>query len=727
MKWHLLPHKLFNCWRFIPLYFALRRARRRAMHPPELRAASEWGAGISVLIPESGTPDLLFATLTHASAALDQIEEPTEIIVMVNGAEPELYAELQKHFSGVVWLFAREALGFSGAVETGLQAVQFPAVYLLNSDMRVAPDAIAQLLPYRFPAVFALGSQIFFADAERRREETGWTDFYTAGGRTVIYDKDPGTTLVARGCLYAGGGSSLFKTSLLKEYMQDSRAYSPFYWEDADWGTHAWVEGLESIFVPASKAVHEHRGTIKRRFSEKEIARIVDRNALLFELRHHFADLDGIRFVGHLSGQPRQTQKELSEASIARDVVAMRARNDAVKNAGFDFHSVINRYYFANRRPELPTILWITPFAIFPPAHGGARRISELAKRLAPHVNLLLLSDEHDAYKHCAPENFCSFESAHLVQARKDAPGQKLQDLHTRMSSHSPKGLRYELRRLQKQYRIDLVQIEFMEASRLVEERLDDTPFVIALHDVYLDGSLDDKFQLEVLSRYDSVITCSEEDAIFLADVPHHVITNGAQDRFADSLESSRKKTVLFMGPFRYAPNYAGILQFLEFSWPAILAVHPDAGLIILGGTAARGSAFANPLLQQRGVSLVAEFVDPAPYLAECALTINPQQEIRGSALKVAESLLARRVCVTTRNGARGFTNLQTEALRIVDTWDEMSNEINHLLRDVDSRHRHECPAADVRKLLSWDDRAEELLRLYQNLLPRKFRNDQTQ
>lgn len=722
-KWYLLPLKAIKYWRFIPLYLAIRLARYRSKHPTiRWREAAEWGTGVSILIPESGTPDLLQATLAHASAALAQVEEPTEIIVMVNGAEPALYAELQATFNKVTWVFAKEALGFNGAVEAGLQAVRLPAVYLLNSDMRIAPDAIAQLLPYRSPAVFSLGSQIFFADRTRSREETGWADYYIQGARTIVYERDPGTTAVARGGLYASGGSSLYKTAVLKEYVQDSRAYSPFYWEDADWGARAWVEGLESIFVPASKAVHEHRGTIKRRYPEAEIARIVDRNALLFELRHHLTDLDGIRAAGHLACQPRQTQRELDAVSTARSVAVMRAKNDAVKSAGFDFRSITSRYYFSSKRPRLPTVLWVTPFAIFPPAHGGARRIAELARRLAPHINLVLLSDEREAYKNCVPENFASFESAHLLQARKDAPGKALQNLRTRMSDHAPAGLRYELRRLQQQHKIDLVQIEFMEAGKLVEEQLHDIPFIIALHDVYLDGSSDDKFQLELLRRYDSVITCSEEDARFLADVPRHVIPNGAEDRIDASMESSGKR-ILFMGPFRYAPNYAGILQFLEFAWPAVRAAHPDAELIILGGTEANNSQFASPLLRQNGVMLIAEFVDPAPYLAACALTINPQQEIRGSALKVAESLLARRVCVTTKNGARGFADLQTEALRIVESWTQMSAEINVLLQNVESRRRYERPSPAVQKKLSWNNCAEELLQLYQNLLPEKFRN----
>lgn len=721
MKRRTLREKLRDwSWRFVPVFAALWVARLRALLPPQQRAATAWGRGISVLIPERGTPELLAVTLAHAHAAVAQIDEPTEIVVMVNGAEAALYATLQQHYPDVVWLFSAAPLGFSGAVEAGLRRVRHPSVYLLNSDMRIAPDAIAQLLPYRGPEIFALASQIFFADPTRRREETGWCDFYVDGARTVIYDRDPGTSQVARGSLYAGGGSSLFRTDLLREYMRGSRGYSPFYWEDADWGARAWAEGLECVFVPASVAVHEHRGTIKKLYAAEEIARIVERNALQFELRHHFTNLGGLRAIGHLSTQPPQSRLELCGLGVAAGIARMRGQNDAAKRCGFRYESIVHRCY-SPIRPELPTILWVTPFAVFPPAHGGARRIAELACRLRPYVNLILLSDEQQAYTGCAPEDLAAFQLAHLLQARNDKRGQPLEALPVRMRTHAPRALRDKLRKLQQVYGVDLVQVEFMEASLLVEERINGIPFVLSLHDVYLDGGAADAIQRATLRRYDTVLTCSEEDAKWLADLPHQVVANGATDRCEQMPPSPDTKRILFMGPFRYAPNHVGILQFLEYVWPTVRGRHPDAELVILGGSEAVRPQYAHPLLQQPGVRLIAEFVDPVPHLAGCALTINPQQEIRGSALKVAESLLARRVCVTTRHGARGFAELHSPALRVVDDWQAMAAEINLLLSDSAARHQCEQASAEVRDLLSWDGRAAELLKVYRRLLPEKF------
>jgi len=46
---------------------------------------------------------------------------------------------------------------------------------------------------------------------------------------------------------------------------------------------------------------------------------------------------------------------------------------------------------------------------------------------------------------------------------------------------------------------------------------------------------------------------------------------------------------------------------------------------------------------------------DVPQLLSECALTINPLAGIRGSAVKLVESLAAGRACVSTSAGARGF------------------------------------------------------------------------
>jgi hypothetical protein len=78
------------------------RRRASAAHP-ELRA---FQPGISVIIPERGSPGVLAETLEKAVLACRELSEPAEIIVMVNGAPASLYSSLAEAHKEVVWLFA---------------------------------------------------------------------------------------------------------------------------------------------------------------------------------------------------------------------------------------------------------------------------------------------------------------------------------------------------------------------------------------------------------------------------------------------------------------------------------------------------------------------------------------------------------------------------------------------------------------------------------------------
>src|SRR5262249_55485912 len=160
------------------------------------------------------------------------IAEPTQIVVVVNGASADNYRALAAAYPAVEWDFHSAPLGYNGAIGAGLKRVRHAWTYLLNSDMRLAPTALAELLPYRQAQVFAIPSQIFFVDRNRRREETGWADYVWNPLVPEVYDRTPEPGSLARGNLYPGGGSSLCRTGLLRRYVRDSRDYTPFYWED---------------------------------------------------------------------------------------------------------------------------------------------------------------------------------------------------------------------------------------------------------------------------------------------------------------------------------------------------------------------------------------------------------------------------------------------------------------------------------------------------------------
>jgi len=166
-----------------------------------------------------------------------------------------------------------------------LRHAAFPWVYLLNSDMYLEPDAIAAVLPLRRRRTFAVGSRIVMEDGTET--ETNWTDLkFCDGDAAQIVERLPNGSHGPRGCLYVGGGSGLFQSSLLKRVIGPTEVYAPFYWEDVEWGTRAWLHGYESVFCPGSRAIHAHRQTVNRYYEASEVSRVFERNRLMFHMRN---------------------------------------------------------------------------------------------------------------------------------------------------------------------------------------------------------------------------------------------------------------------------------------------------------------------------------------------------------------------------------------------------------------------------------------------------------
>ena len=715
-----------------PLALALGAAgvlARRASTDRALSPHAGWEPGLSVVVPERGTPELLEETLEALLRALSGVREPTEVIVIVNGAERSAYAALREKHAAIDWQFHDQPLGYGGAISAGLARARHPWVYLLNSDMRLEDQALVQVMAQRRPWVFAVASQIFFTDPQRRREETGWSDFRANAQTPEMYERDvPPNAQLVRGSLYASGGSSLFRTSLLREFVRHAIDYQPFYWEDADWGIQAWISGWEVLFCPSSRAWHHHRATIARYYAAGEIERVIARNALLFDLRNAWTNRRAATLLRTLIRLDARSFAELCGVHLAWRVFQARLSTLRTRQHGLRFETLTtDRWYrpLPSSQPapmRRPRVLLVSPFALFPPAHGGARRIAELVGRLHDRVEFLLLGDEGSLYGAAAEPWLESFHAVRLVEGRGDQAGQVLPPLLERMQRHSWPGLRTELERMIARHDPDIVQVEFMELAGLAATRRGRARWVLALHDVYLStdpkDAAGDAPQIAALANYDALCVCSAEDCALLpAGSPMHLIGNGATDRRRAYQPSPETPRLLFMGPFRYAQNREGILEFLHSVWPGLRARFPELILTILGGAESAAIAAAAPLLRQPGIVLVSTFVEPEPFLAECTLTINPQSDIRGSSIKLIESLLAGRICVSTVAGARGFTGAGFDGLAMAANIPAMLEPIAALLADHRERHRRECADGPRLDAFTWNHAAEQQLALYRELV----------
>src|SRR5574341_434761 len=149
--------------------------------------------------------------------------------------------------------------------------------------MRVEPGFLQPLLDgFTDEKVFAVSCQIFFADPARAREETGLTQgWWENGSLRVRHRADDGVSSLYP-CFYGGGGSCAFDRGKFLELGGFDELFEPFYLEDTDLGYLAWKRGWKVSYQPASVVYHEHRGTIGKRFSDRQIQAVLKKNFLLF-------------------------------------------------------------------------------------------------------------------------------------------------------------------------------------------------------------------------------------------------------------------------------------------------------------------------------------------------------------------------------------------------------------------------------------------------------------
>jgi GT2 family glycosyltransferase len=654
----------------------------------------------AVLIPERGRPDLLAKTLRALATACAVIDTPCRVHILVNGARAPDYRLLIERHRDMDWCFHPRPLGYHGAIGRLLRMTEAPWVYLLNSDMQLESSALAELLTWRHPDVFAIASQIEFADRTRRREETGWTfPVRNADGQLELHDLAPPDETV-RGTLYAGGGASLFQAAMLRQYFRRSCAYAPFYFEDADWSVQAWSAGASVLFCPSSRAVHVHRGTINRYVRPRTLQRIVQRN--LAHFRWRYADLfNAPRWGSSASCRLGAAWRSLDpEHRLARRAVRESPARDGLA------YVVHKRYPHAQRWRRRPRVLLVSPFAILPPAHGGARRIVELVRSTADRIDWVLLHDEAGARPQPSSSDDRLFREIHPVGGRPD----RGPDWAVRWQDHAHTCMRAELSRLIASVRPVAVCFEHLECIGLIESLSAPIPFFWTLHDAgrKLPAAAADRVRA-MLGRVDTLLLPTESDLGYWAHPRQRLIENGVRLTSGNST-TERRNVLLMVAPLRYEPNRAGLKLFLAEAWPSLRLKHPELRLRVLGGDA---SSFTREFLPlPEGVDLVERFVDPIPHYAESLCALNAQGAIEGSALKIAEALAHGRMIISTVSGARGYERLDSPALLRVPTVADMVPAIESVLGDQEARATAESRARIDVEPWSWRYRGDALVDL---------------
>jgi len=666
----------------------------------------------SVVIPNWNGKDLLEKYIPSVITAMSGNAD-NEIIVVDNGSEDGSAAFLREHFPQVRVLALDQNLGFGGGSNAGFQAAKNDIVVLLNSDMRVEADFLQPLLDgFQDEQTFAVSCQIFLSDPAKKREETGLTEgWWQQGSLRVGHRIEPEITQPFP-CFYAGGGSSAYDRRKFLEIGGFDPLYHPFYLEDGDLGYVSWKRGWKTLYQPASIVYHEHRGTIGKKFSQDHINAVLRKNFVLFAwknihswrmLAEHFVFTWAGAMIYWIAGggaidRPNFTGIARAACSLG---TALNARRRAQTLAAISDREAFRRplgghfrdtFEKLSAKPDKLNVLFVSPYPICPPIHGGGvfmyQTVRELAKLTDLHL-IVLLDHERERAPHAELDPICASTKyiARLV-GRQKALGST--------EPHAPREFRnrelaWLIHRTIYTKKIDVLQLEYTVLGQYASE-FRHSPSMLFEHDVYfqsiarrlpyMNGLVERtearweylralRYELKLLPRMDRVQVCTRDNADYLESFLPELkgkIDDGYRagidtQQYAFKPAGREPFTLLFLGSFRHLPNVEALQWFLKEVFPKIRAAEPRARLVIVGSDPPP----RHSLRDAEAIEMIGFVEDVREPLSRYAVFVCPILAGSGIRVKLLEAFAAGIPVVSTRVGAEGLANKDGEVCALAD------------------------------------------------------------
>jgi GT2 family glycosyltransferase/glycosyltransferase involved in cell wall biosynthesis len=740
-----------------------------------------WAIGGRRRLPANTTPNARSATLVIPNwngkdllerflpSWIDAIagHPGSEVLIVDNGSTDGSADWIRANYPEVHLLALPQNLGFGGGSNAGIRAAKNDVAVLLNSDMRVEVDFLAPLLAgFTDETVFAVSCQIFLGDRSKRREETGLTEGrWQDGALRVGHREDPEVNRLFP-CLYGGGGSCAFDRRKFFDLGGFDELLAPFYLEDADLGFLAWKRGWKVLYQPASVVHHEHRGTIGKRFSPEYIQSVLQKNFLLFawknihgwkSLAPHFAfSLAGAIATAWFGPAPGRASAGgiLRASSQLRQ--AMRSRWNARRLAEVDDDEAFRRpqpAYFHDRfsnlpaRPESPRVLFVSPYPICPPTHGGGlfmyAAIRELSRWCEVHA-IVMLDYATESVANAELLQYCKTVEFYLRTADRDPHLASIVP-HAIHEFHKPE-IEWLIQRQTLLHRIDVIQLEYTALGQYAR------PFqriICALfeHDVYfqsigralpfMHSPVDRikarfeylralRFELKLLPHCDHIQVCTEENKRYLESFLPRLearIDSGMRagietGKYPYPGGPREPYTMLFLGSFRHTPNQVALEWFGRYVLPLIVAEVPQARLVVAGSEPPPRHTFADPA---NAIDLLGFVEDIQPQFSSCALFVCPIRSGSGVRVKLLEAFASGIPVVSTTLGAEGLARTDGEFCALADDPAGFAEKVIRLLKDAELAR---CMAVRARREVveNWDSAVitQRLVARYQEIVGRK-------
>lgn len=240
-------------------------------------AGYQWGNSmnnLTVIIPNLDGQEFLPTCLK----SLKEQNIDFEVIVIDNASSDKSVEFVKNNYPQFTLFCNQENLGFATAVNQGIKASNSEYVLLLNSDVKLEPSAVSNLLECieKDEKIFAVSSKMIQYNDPTKMDDAG--DEYTIIGWTcrVGYGKSPEDYMDEREIFSTCAGAAVYRRSILDEIGYFDENFFA-YMEDVDISYRARINGYKCLYCPDAVAYHVGSLTSGSRYNEFKI-RLAARN-----------------------------------------------------------------------------------------------------------------------------------------------------------------------------------------------------------------------------------------------------------------------------------------------------------------------------------------------------------------------------------------------------------------------------------------------------------------
>ncbi len=721
---------------------------------------------VSIIILNWNGKELLAENLPSVIAASENYQNEVEILVVDNGSADGSVDFVKSNYPQLNVMLLNKNYGFGEGNNFGVKQAKGDVVILLNNDMSVDSKFIGPLVkPFEEDqTVFAVGSQIYFQDKTKRREETGKTFAYWDNGIIRYLHQDVTELDYERKYIpifWASGGAAAYDRKKFLELGGFNSIYSPAYVEDVDVSYRAKTRGWKNLFSSESIVYHKHRASSEKRFSETDIEILTKRNHLLFIwsnifskkmlIEHLFGCL--YRLFKNIFDSKRRVEwspfiqalplfrhaRRLNKQNHLNDKIS---DNDLLKNNSWKID-------FLKEKQKL-SILFVCPYIPCLNVHATGTRMYHIIKELSKRndVSILTYLEEPEEKQRIGElKTFCKNVTTVLRRQSLDEPDYFHIIPNMVVKEFCQQEMKEALTREALSGKYDIIQFEYLQMAYLAKlvKNLG-IPMIMVDHEIQHAALWREfkiqkliswkkaellfrwmvmlSFELSVAKRFRHIITVTDKDnkelKKYLPNLKTSIIPLGVDLDFyspANSIEEENN-SLIFTGYFLHSPNVDAVQYFVDFIFPRVRKEVPNTKFYIVG---ALPTSEVKALANKDGVIVTGWVPELRHYLQKATVYVASIRLGVGFRGKLIEAFAMGKAVVATSIAASGMPVEDRKSIMIADSPDLFAEQVIFLLKNKTVRKQMGAEARKiVEKYYSWEQIAQKNEKAILNVIQNK-------